>query len=148
MFRIFILSIIKGFFVVHTTMGYSVQFCCQQASMIYTIFVCTVKNTWWCALEHSETCRILFQNKFERLVHRVGFVIIIYHDKRSPERYTLRIGGFHSSGSDDSDLLVYEAVSEQLTLTQRHIFVSQKIWNLKKSTDFKLVLVYWKSESS
>jgi len=26
------------------------------------------------------------QNKFERLVHLVGFVIRIYHDARSPER--------------------------------------------------------------
>jgi len=26
------------------------------------------------------------KNKFEKLVHLVGFIIIIYHDARSPER--------------------------------------------------------------
>jgi len=29
-----------------------------------------------------------FKNKFEKLVHLVGFVIRIYHDARSPERQT------------------------------------------------------------
>jgi len=123
-------------FTVHTAMVYVVQVCwqlasCQQSCTTYTIAVCTVKHSWWLTEELSKTCRILFQNKFDKLVHLVGFVIIIYHDKRSPEPYTLRIWCFHSGGSDDSDLLEYEAVSEQLTLTRRHIFVSQKIWNLK-----------------
>jgi hypothetical protein len=30
-----------------------------------------------------ETCRILFQNKFEELVHLVGFIIRTYHGARS-----------------------------------------------------------------
>jgi len=34
---------------------------CQQACMTYTIAVCTVKNSWWCTEEPSETCRVLFQ---------------------------------------------------------------------------------------
>ena len=34
----------------------------------------------------SETCRVLFQNKLEKLVHLVGCTIRIYHDARSPER--------------------------------------------------------------
>ena len=34
----------------------------------------------------SETCRVLFQNKFEKLVNLVAFIIRIYHDARSPER--------------------------------------------------------------
>jgi len=38
--------------------------------------------------ELSETCRVLFQNKFEKLVHLVGFIIRIYHDARSPEHQT------------------------------------------------------------
>jgi len=33
----------------------------------------------------SETCKVLFQNKFEKLVHLVGFSIRIYHDARSSE---------------------------------------------------------------
>jgi hypothetical protein len=51
--------------------------------MKYTIAVCTVKNSWWWTEELSETCRILFQNKFEKLVHLVGFIIRICHDARS-----------------------------------------------------------------
>jgi len=34
----------------------------------------------------SETCRVLLQNKFEKLVDLVGFTIRIYHDARSSER--------------------------------------------------------------
>ena len=29
------------------------------------------------------------KNKFEKLVHLVGFIIRIYHDARSPERHNL-----------------------------------------------------------
>jgi len=60
-------------------------------SMTYKTAVCTVKNSWWWTEELSGTCRVLFQNKFEKLVHLVGFIIQIYHDARSPEcqRYTI-----------------------------------------------------------
>ena len=34
-------------------------------------------------LKHVE---FYFKNKFEKLVHLVGFIIRIYHDARSPER--------------------------------------------------------------
>jgi hypothetical protein len=36
-------------------------------------------NSWWWAGELSETCRVLCQNKFVKLVHLVGFII-----KKSP----------------------------------------------------------------
>jgi len=62
---------------------------CQQTCMTYTIAVCTVKNSWWWTEELSETYRVLFKNKFERLVHLVGFIVRIYHEARSPERQTL-----------------------------------------------------------
>jgi hypothetical protein len=48
---------------------------CQQTCMTYTIAVCTVKNSWWWAEELSETCRFSLQNKFEKLVHLVDFII-------------------------------------------------------------------------
>jgi hypothetical protein len=35
----------------------------------------TVNNSWWWTEELSETCRVSFQNKFEKLVHLVGFII-------------------------------------------------------------------------
>ena len=54
--------------------------------MAYVIVVCAVENSWWWTEELSETGRVLFQNKFEILVHLVGFIIRIYHDARSPER--------------------------------------------------------------
>jgi len=34
---------------------------CQQTCMTYTIAVCTVKNSWWCTEELSETHRVSFQ---------------------------------------------------------------------------------------
>jgi len=51
---------------------------CQQTFMTYTIAVCTVKNSWWWTEELSETCSISFQNKFEKLLLLVGFIIKKY----------------------------------------------------------------------
>jgi len=48
---------------------------CQQTCMTYTTVVCTVKNSWWWTEEPPETCRLSFQNKIEKLVHLVGFII-------------------------------------------------------------------------
>jgi len=96
----------QTFFTVHTAMVYVIQACrqpssrirmerssilillesCQQIWMTYTIAVCSVKNFWWWTKEMSETCRISFQNKFEKLVRLVGFIIRICHDARSHER--------------------------------------------------------------
>jgi hypothetical protein len=50
------------------------------------LLVCTVKNSWWWTEELSETRIVSFQNKFEKLVHLVGFIIRICHDARSHER--------------------------------------------------------------
>jgi len=33
----------------------------------------------------NETCRVLSKNKFEKLVHLVGYIIHIYHYARSSE---------------------------------------------------------------
>jgi hypothetical protein len=43
--------------------------------MTYTIAESTVNNSWWWTEELSETCRISFQNKLEKLVHLVGLII-------------------------------------------------------------------------
>jgi len=58
---------------------------CQKTCMTYTIAVCTLKNSWWWTEELSETCRVSFRNKFEKLVHLVGFIIRICHDAWSHE---------------------------------------------------------------
>ena len=55
--------------------------------MTYTTAVCTVKNPWCWTEELSETCRVSFQkNKFEKLVHLVGFIIRKFHNAESSER--------------------------------------------------------------
>jgi len=63
MFRTVLLSIISFFFTVHT----------QQ----------------WCMSDEQRNCpkhvEFYSKNKFEKLVHLVGFIIRIYHDARSPE---------------------------------------------------------------
>ena len=93
MFRTVPLSIIR-IFSLYTQQWYMLYIqvmltACSQAfsrPVWHTIAVCTVKNSWWWTEELSETCRVLFQNKFEKLLHLVGFIIRIYHDARSPER--------------------------------------------------------------
>ena len=86
---------------------------CLQNCMTYTIPVCTVKNSvpsWSCSQAVCKTVRHIpllcvqwktpddgqrncpkheefhSMNKFEKLVHLVGFIIRIYHDTRSLER--------------------------------------------------------------
>jgi hypothetical protein len=51
---------------------------CLQTCMPYTIAECTVSNSWWLIVEVSETCRISFQNKFEKLVNLDGFIMRIH----------------------------------------------------------------------
>jgi len=47
---------------------------CSQTGKTYAIAACTVKYSWWWTEKLSETCRVSFQNKTERLVHLVGFI--------------------------------------------------------------------------
>ena len=58
----------------------------KQICVTYTIAVCTVKTSddgQTNCPKHVEFCS---KNKFEKLVHLVGFIIRIYHDARSTER--------------------------------------------------------------
>jgi hypothetical protein len=48
---------------------------CLQTCMTYTIAEITVNNSWWWTEKLSEICRVSFQNKVEKLVRLVGFVI-------------------------------------------------------------------------
>jgi hypothetical protein len=48
---------------------------CLQTCMTYTIAECTVNNSWWWTEELSKTCGVSLQNKFEKLVYPVGFII-------------------------------------------------------------------------
>jgi hypothetical protein len=77
---------------------------CQQICMIYTIVVCTVINSWWWTKELSETCRVLFQNKFEKLVHLVDFII------RNLSRCTV-------TWTSKNNILFTNKVSQQMQLS-------------------------------
>jgi len=52
---------------------------CQQTCMAYTIAVCTVKNSWWCTQELSETCRALFQ----KLIWEISASSLFYYKNLS-----------------------------------------------------------------
>jgi hypothetical protein len=89
----------QGLFTVHSAMVYVIQLCRQLSNsrirpvpswsccskavyMTCTIAECTVNNSWWWTEELSETCRVSFQNKFEKLVRLVGYYKGICHDAR------------------------------------------------------------------
>jgi hypothetical protein len=60
---------------------------CLQTCMTYTIAECTVNNSWRWAEELSETCRVSFPNKFEKISASGWFFCKeICHDLRSHER--------------------------------------------------------------
>jgi len=60
---------------------------CQQTCMTYIIAVCTVKKTPYDGQGMCpEHIKFYSKNKFEKLLHLVGFIIRIYHDAWSPER--------------------------------------------------------------
>ena len=87
----------QEFFNVYTAMVYVIQVCWQLASGIRT--ECPEQPVWHIPLlcaqwktpdDGQRSCpkhvEIYSKNKFEKLVHLVGFIIRIYHDARSPER--------------------------------------------------------------
>ena len=55
----------------------------------YTIAVCTVKTSDDGQRICPKHVEFYSKNKFEKLVHLMGFIIRIYHDARSPERHTV-----------------------------------------------------------
>jgi len=58
--------------VFHCTHGSGI---CHTGLLTYTIAVRTVKNSWWWTEELSETCRVSFQEKIEKLAHLFGFIV-------------------------------------------------------------------------
>ena len=69
----------QEFSTVQTTVVYVIQFCWQlprelSAKLWHIPLLCVQLNSWWWTEELSETCRVLFQNKFEELVHLVCFI--------------------------------------------------------------------------
>ena len=61
---------------------------------VYDIYHCCVYSEKLLMMgteELSETYRVYSKNKFEKLVHLVGFIIRIYHDARSAERQISKV---------------------------------------------------------
>jgi len=73
-------SVQHQFFAVHTAFADSLRASCQQ-------MLCVQRKT---PDVRQRNCpkhvEFYSQNKFEKLMHLVGFIIRIYHDARSPER--------------------------------------------------------------
>ena len=67
---------------------------CQQTCMTYTTAVCV---HWKTPDDGQNNCpkhvEFYSKNKFEKLVHLVGFTKRIYHDARSPERQFITMHG-------------------------------------------------------
>jgi len=57
--------------------------------MTYSIAVCTVKKSDDGQRKSLKHVKFHSKDKFEKLVHQVGFIIRIYHNARSPERQNL-----------------------------------------------------------
>jgi len=92
MFRTVPLSIIRSFFTAHTRMVYGIQVYWQLASRIRTErhYRPDPAVQWKTPDDGQRNCpkhvEFYSQNKFEKLVHLVGFITRIYHDAWSPER--------------------------------------------------------------
>ena len=103
MFRTVLLPIIRRFFTVHTAMVYVIQVCWQLASRIRTVPSWSCSQAVWhvpllCVQwktpddeqrKCSKHVEFHSKNKFEKLVHLVGFIMRIYHDARSAERQSI-----------------------------------------------------------
>ena len=93
----------QEFFTVHTSMVYVIQICrqhnlragsgrnvlillasCQPTCMTYTIAVC---EQWKTPDDAQRNCpkhvEFYSKNKFEKLVHLIDFIKLIYHEERS-----------------------------------------------------------------
>jgi len=94
MFRTVPLSTIRSFSL-YTAMVYVIQLCWHLSTNLYDIYHCCVHSEKL-LYDGQRNCptHVEFypKNKFEKLVHLVGFIIRISHYARSPERqkrYTL-----------------------------------------------------------
>ena len=94
MFRTVPLSTIRSFslYTQQWYMSYrfaeSLRATCQQTCMY-----CCVYSEKLLMMDRKlfETCRVYSKNKFDKLVHLIGFIIRIYHDVPSPERQNCKV---------------------------------------------------------
>jgi hypothetical protein len=81
MFRTDLLSIIRSLNTVLTATGICHTEILKMDKII-SVYTCTLSlNCKTCCL--SETCRVVYQNKFEKQCILLAFILRIYHDARS-----------------------------------------------------------------
>ena len=106
MFRTVLVSVISSFFTAHTAIHTSLLTSCEQDQEVpfWSCSQTVSKPVWhipllcvqWKTLDDGQmNCpkyvAFCSKNKFEKLIHIVGFIIRIYHYARSPERQILVI---------------------------------------------------------
>jgi len=87
MLRTVTLSIIRS--TVHTAIIYAIQVCWQLARKsenLYVLLRVERKTPDDGQSNFPKHVEFYSKNKFEKLVHLIGFIIRIYHDARSAER--------------------------------------------------------------
>jgi len=97
MFRTDLLSIIRGLNAIYTAIG-TCQVSYVDCLLVksswphyhdkYLLLCIQCWDSWWWTVYLSETCRVLYQNKFEKQCTSLAFIIRIYHEVLSSECQT------------------------------------------------------------
>ena len=85
---------------------------CEQDLSLTCTYCCVYsENSWWWIEELSETCRVSFKNKFQKLVHLVHFII-----RNKTQLCVLKFNGgiynYHFKG------LIYQTRNQQFGCSQ------------------------------
>jgi len=95
---------------------------CQQTCMTYTIAVCQWKTPDDGQRNCPKHVEFYSKNKFEKLVHLVGFIIRIYHDARSPERQFITMHG-HVNVKLSRYTVTWTSIYHDVWSPERQIFL-------------------------
>ena len=93
--------------------------CRKLSANLYDIYRCCVYSEKLLMMDTGTVRNLQFysKNKFEKLVHLVGYIIRIYHDARSPERQILRP---IVAGECQDGILKQATIPAWLPTVQRH----------------------------
>ena len=83
----------------HPSSGVSTLCTQQQVFDKYLLLCIQCWDFWWWTVDLSETCRVLYQTKFENLCILLAFIIRIYHDAWSSESQIIFVFFFSNSCS-------------------------------------------------
>ena len=113
---------------------------CQQTCMTYTIAVCTVKTPDDGQRNCPKHVEFYSKNKFEKLVHLVGFIIRVYHDARSPECQTKHCTRF----CQNPHALISSGVLSCTTADLKAVFGDLVYLYCVRSKLLWIILIYFK----